>query len=92
MQTYLADASIVTRIGETFIDLCAAVLPSKSRHTRAHKCQMEILNIVVNSYNSDMKRYTLTSQVPPFLHVPGWHSFVSLLQFLPSKPGEHVQK
>ena len=50
VQTYLAESSIAARIGETFIDLCAAVEPCKPSLTCAHKCQMEILNIVVYCY------------------------------------------
>ena len=50
VQTYLAESSIAARIGETFIDLCAAVVPCKPSLTCAHKCQMKILNIVVYSY------------------------------------------
>jgi hypothetical protein len=97
MQIYLADSSIAARIGETFVDLYATVMPCKSRPTCALKCQMEILNIVVYErlclqLQHKNGRSTLTSQVPPFLHVSGWHSIVSWRQFLPSKPGGHAQE
>ena len=63
VQTYLAESSIAARIGETFIDLYTAVVLCKSSLTCAHKCQMEILNIVVYSYiyNSSVLKWYRSS-------------------------------
>lgn len=63
VQIYLADSSIVARIRETFVDLYTAVVPCKSSLTCAHKCQMEILNIIVYSYiyNSSILKWYRSS-------------------------------